>query len=194
MTHLKGAERLSTTALSLQTLRNGGTRMLLRRVAGTLAAVVAAGVMVATPSHATGAAISGTNDPLDDWGDEYIVSQTSYNNSNVTAMWQQILWAEGYLEWADIDCQFGPNTTAASKKWQADHGLDPDGLIGRNTWTVAAQEHLQMVSPTTLRYNGYADRYINFQRPEAGGNWSMSISGDWEVLWYGQSTFTKCAA
>lgn len=47
--------------------------------------------------------------------------------------WQKFLNLNGYpcgLE----DGIFGKNTEAAVKDWQMAHGLDPDGIIGRQTW------------------------------------------------------------
>ncbi|MFF1376207.1 peptidoglycan-binding protein [Streptomyces sp. NPDC058308] len=164
-----------------------------RHVLGILGAGAAVVVMTASPAFARGAAFSGEGSLLDDWWNEEIVSASHHAKGNVTALWQQILWSEGYLPAAEIDCEFGPKTTAASKKWQADHGLDADGLIGKNTWKKAATEHLTAVNATTVRYDGIENKYITFTRPEAGGNWTMSLGSDRQVLWYDETTFVKCA-
>jgi peptidoglycan hydrolase-like protein with peptidoglycan-binding domain len=44
---------------------------------------------------------------------------------------QRSLTALGYP--ASVDGIFGPETLAAAQKFQADHGLDADGIIGKRT-------------------------------------------------------------
>lgn len=48
---------------------------------------------------------------------------------------QRFLRGEGSYQRA-IDGQFGPQTEKAVKVWQADHGLDPDGVVGPSTWAA----------------------------------------------------------
>ncbi|MEV0255365.1 peptidoglycan-binding domain-containing protein [Streptomyces sp. NPDC050732] len=152
---------------------------------------------------ASGVAFAGTTgfhgagNPLDDWWDEQIVSALPHNHptGNVTVMWQHLLWADGYLTWADIDGEFGPDTTAASKRWQGDHGLDADGLIGRNTWKKAAIDSLALGPDSTLVYYGSAEgRQITFKRPADPGHWDMKLGSQWGTLWYDQCTFSVCPA
>ena len=47
--------------------------------------------------------------------------------------WQMFLNLNGYACGA-TDGIFGPKTEAAVKKWQKDHGLKVDGIIGPKTW------------------------------------------------------------
>ncbi|OYP19243.1 hypothetical protein CFC35_36110 [Streptomyces sp. FBKL.4005] len=127
-----------------------------------------------TPASASAGqgVIAGVDIPWDDWGDEGPISATDYATSNVTAMWQQILWADGLLSWSDIDCQFGPTTTAATKNWQTKYQVPggADGIVGQNTLNRAAL-HLSGAAGTNNRiiYNGrYDNRKITMTRQDDG--------------------------
>ncbi|ANC31421.1 N-acetylmuramoyl-L-alanine amidase [Isoptericola dokdonensis] len=53
-------------------------------------------------------------------------------------LWQRILKADGYkIGSAGVDKVYGNDTAAATKRWQADRGLNPDGVVGPKTWTRA---------------------------------------------------------
>lgn len=45
-------------------------------------------------------------------------------------LWQRVLGVPA-------DGDFGPNTDAATKAWQTQHGLEPDGVVGSATWAAA---------------------------------------------------------
>ncbi len=45
----------------------------------------------------------------------------------------------GYRELGSVDSSFGPKTRAATQRFQSEHQLEPDGVVGRRTW--AAIEH-----------------------------------------------------
>ena len=63
---------------------------------------------------------------------------TSHNTvSNATCLWQKILWADGELSASGIDGDFGPNTKAATARWQTKFQVSSDGSAGQNTWTAA---------------------------------------------------------
>lgn len=134
-------------------------------------------------------AISGSGAWQDDWNNEGVIATNSYANSNVAAMWQQILWADGFLNWGDIDCHFGSKTRDATVKWQRHWNVDDDGKVGRETFTKAAT-FLRGVQGG-FRYVGVDGKYISFSR-SSNGKWNMSISGDWKTVWYEKSTFDKC--
>jgi hypothetical protein len=47
---------------------------------------------------------------------------------------QYYLTRKGY--WVIMDGLMGPSTVEAIKKFQTDNGLNPDGIIGKETWEL----------------------------------------------------------
>ncbi|GIM97324.1 peptidoglycan-binding domain-containing protein [Paractinoplanes toevensis] len=109
-----------------------------------VASATAAFATAADPAYANTAAgyISGAGVVTDDLNDEGTLS-TSVNNFNGAVwLWQSILIADGFLSTSGRDCQFGAGTKAATKLWQAAHGLtgsDADGVVGPKTFTAAGK-------------------------------------------------------
>ncbi|WP_369171000.1 peptidoglycan-binding protein [Streptomyces sp. R28] len=106
-------------------------------------------VTIATPAAASGsysgrAYVYGSGEVNDDFDDEGVVNVTTHRSSNVTCLWQTILWAHGYLPSSGIDGIFGDQTDAATRKFQADKGLVADGSAGRNSWTKAGDRIRQI--------------------------------------------------
>jgi peptidoglycan hydrolase-like protein with peptidoglycan-binding domain len=61
------------------------------------------------------------------------------------AKWQRMIGI-------DADGNFGSGTDAATKKWQSDHGLPPDGIVGIMTWAKAL-ENTSPVGMMALEWN-----------------------------------------
>jgi hypothetical protein len=124
---------------------------------------------------------------------------SSHNHNNVVAMWQTILWADGYLYWSDIDCWFGQDTWNATKRWKLQYpneGLGDNGEAGHGAFRVAAEERLfpgghGPDGSMHLFYSGKAGRTINFWRG-SDNIYTMSLSGDVHRLAYGYANFDKC--
>jgi peptidoglycan hydrolase-like protein with peptidoglycan-binding domain len=127
------------------------TRYLLRRSLTPLTAValtlgVSAGLTTSASANGTysgNAYVTGTgrvdsyNHSMD-WENEGVVSKLTNPKTNVTCLWQKILWADGDLPASGIDGAFGDNTYNATINWQrAAGGLSADGSAGRNTWGAA---------------------------------------------------------
>ncbi|MGW0560007.1 peptidoglycan-binding domain-containing protein [Streptomyces sp. NPDC003016] len=169
-----------------------------------LAACAALGVTVLSTSPASAnisqGYVFGTGTITDDWGDEGpLWAGGRYQLSNAVGLWQYVLWAEGAIEqngtvydYSDIDCDFGDNTAYATKRLQARWGLDADGEVGSNTFSIA-DNHLRgstgevtyfgrARAVTFVRTSGGAYR---FENPEAGvgSNW-------WETAKY--DPFATC--
>ena len=53
------------------------------------------------------------------------------------AAWQTFLIGQGFLEAGGADGQFGPKTEDATRRYQASHSLDADGIVGPKTFATA---------------------------------------------------------
>lgn len=112
--------------------------------------------------------VAGAGLVNDDFNDEGPVDSSNHRSSMATGLWQAILWADGAIETdgtsfdaADIDCDFGTNTTAATKSWQSTHGFtgtDVDGKAGPMTFGRAGENLTLFPAPdgsfSTVIYNG----------------------------------------
>lgn len=184
-------------------------RMTRTRLGAAFVAALAAGAMAVSASPASASAatgyINGGGTYTDDFGDEGELTSSSYANSNATCLWQQILWAEGANEsngsdfdLSDIDGNFGPNTTYATKKLQATWGLSADGQVGANTFG-RADTKLRYVSGSTasgeylrLRYDG-ASHDLDFLRA-TNGRYIIFTDGDRDKggAVYASYTYNSC--
>lgn len=151
-------------------------------------------VFAPTPASANIAQgyVLGIGEYWDDWSDEGPLSASENNHSNVVAMWQHILWADGELGWSGIDCRFGPETSAATKEWKSRRSLPHDGIAGNKAFERALLSSLYYQDGHLFVYEGdEGDRYINFWRA-SDGIYSMSISGDVHNLGYNYANFDVC--
>ncbi|MEU7751866.1 peptidoglycan-binding domain-containing protein [Micromonospora sp. NPDC049101] len=171
--------------------------MHLRIKAVAMAMVVATIGAVAIPAAPASANVSqgyvtGSGTWTDDWGDEGPISASTRSYSNVVAMWQKILVADGYLAASDVDCRFGPTTTAATRRWQTDRGLVSDGVVGRRTFATAATRLTTYEG--WFYYDGLGSNFIYFGRL-ADGKWDMSLGPDleWQPLSYTYASFSICS-
>ncbi|HEX8630275.1 MAG TPA: peptidoglycan-binding domain-containing protein [Catenuloplanes sp.] len=107
---------------------------------GLLALLVA---VVGLPTQAASAhGITGNN-----WRANHTICQTcAVRSGNIVRLWQSMLWADRYVgdSTAFIDGSFGPDTRAATIRWQRAHGLTGDGSVGPDTWSKAKQYVLSL--------------------------------------------------
>lgn len=101
--------------------------------------------------------VDGAGALTDDFGDHYeeLGNALCYgcgesSNTDIVVLWQAILVAEHYLDFQDVDGDFGPKTKAATIKWQQSRGLAADGMVGNATWSKA-DDRLAWVG-STVRY------------------------------------------
>ena len=157
-------------------------------VLGTLGVTLAVSPGSAS-ARTPGTYIGGVGDWEDDLLDEGNISASSYARSNVPGMWQAMLWADGYLDFADIDCWFGDDTHFQTARWQANHLLQHrDGIVGPATLREASTR-LRTVNGR-MTYDGY-DSYVTFGR-NSSGVWGMYIGDDYRLLSYQNVTFNVC--
>jgi hypothetical protein len=162
-------------------------RRALRRLFGTALAVTAAAAALAIPAPAGAnvaqGAVAGTGIASDDWNDEGVVDRNSHAVSGATGLWQLVLYADGAIEQNgsvydldDVDCDFGPNTQAATRSWQGTHSVGVDGSAGPQTFTRAGRQ-LHGIDDVTVDYVGRLHT-IRFFRAIGGG---AAINGGYIV-------------
>jgi peptidoglycan hydrolase-like protein with peptidoglycan-binding domain len=105
--------------------------------------------------------VDGAGVSTDDLNNEAtLCNGCSYSLGNYAGMWQTILWADGKLSSANIDCQFGSQTASATRSWQSHEGLGSDGIVGPNTRSKASS---YLIGGTYISYVGL-DHYPTFYR------------------------------
>lgn len=119
--------------------------------------------------------VQGVGDVKDDLSDEGTLRDHGiYYQGNYAGFWQAILWADGILAASQVDCEFGPNTAAATATWQSWWwGLQVDGVAGPETrgkaddflFEVSGQDYNVEYRGTHGRRvylfrNGYTDYWI----------------------------------
>ncbi|MEV5601686.1 peptidoglycan-binding domain-containing protein [Streptomyces sp. NPDC052299] len=150
--------------------------------ATAIALALAGALTISTPASASASSgyISGTGSVLDDLNDE---GPLHYGDrSGAVAVWQTILWNDGYLGpyAADaVDCSFGADTLAATKKWQKAHGLTADGVPGKNTFTKAGKylkdAGTNIYGQRIIRYDSPQSSYRPLADRDASGHWIVWI-------------------
>jgi hypothetical protein len=131
--------------------------------------------------------IDGQGVVTNDWDDEGILSSSSYAHSNATALWQQVLWADGHPSASGVDCRFGPDTTAATKSWQTAHGLTADGKVGHDTF-AKADKHLSVSDDGNVIYDG-SQHDIKFLWDAGSGRYYVKVgSNTYKGAYYNSAT------
>jgi hypothetical protein len=139
--------------------------------------------------------VDGRGQAYDDWQDEDDLGPRDYADSNATALWQTVLYADGAryrdrrgrthtFEEDDIDGRFGPVTKSATHYWQRRHGLqDDDGIVTAESWEAAQQNLEGPGRRGRVVYHG-DDQDVRFVR-DHGAYW-VRLDGDWVPAYYEQ--------
>ncbi|ROT31915.1 peptidoglycan-binding protein [Micromonospora sp. HM5-17] len=151
-------------------MRNRTVRVFALATALVVGGTALSAPAVAAPSHGY---VQGAGAVNDDWGDEGEFSRSAYSIGWAVGLWQTVLYADGYLEMGDIDCQFGPNTEKATMRWQLDHGVGVDGRAGPQTLS-RADNKLEYVNSTWVRYHGNRYDVILLRHESNNGRYSFT--------------------
>ncbi|NEB38928.1 peptidoglycan-binding protein [Streptomyces sp. SID14515] len=81
----------------------------------------------------------GTGPLARHWDDEGLLGLDLPRHSDLVALWQAVLWADGYLKRSQIDCRYDESTVRAARVWQSNRGLPADGIIGPDTFGKAGE-------------------------------------------------------
>ena len=65
---------------------------------------------------------------------------------------QQQLLALGYSQVGTADGIFGPATQTAVKKFQSEHSLTVDGIVGQNTWKALFTAKPKLIGPIIIPF------------------------------------------
>lgn len=128
-------------------------------------------------------------------------------SGGIVMMVQQLIIGMGYdCGDSGADGMFGPATTAAVKRLQADHGLDADGIVGPATNAVISAAY-DWARPTTpplpppqAGTPAFPGRYLVLQDPLINGGdvqqWQTQMAArGWRMAvdaWYGQESASVC--
>jgi len=99
------------------------------------------------------------------------------NSGTWVKTWQHVLITDGLdLTPFGADAQFGKATESATKSWQLEEGLVPDGIVGPKTWEVASSDRpkqdsvrRRIFSPTDYPKHPKFAPVLPSQRDEAFG-------------------------
>lgn len=172
-----------------------------RAVAMVTAALLGAGTLglavAPTASAASYHGIDGNGVVSDDLQDEENLGVDDYADSNATALWQSVLYADG-AKWQDedgdwhnysksqIDGSFGPQTESATQWWQEHYGLtDNDGVVTDQSWEFAQQWLHGPGSGGGVRYQG-DKRDVDFKRVSGKYRVKLKGTGPWRIAYYDQ--------
>ncbi|MBB1262229.1 peptidoglycan-binding domain-containing protein, partial [Streptomyces alkaliterrae] len=109
--------------------------------------------------------------------------------SDLAAMWQTILWADGYLDRSAIDCHHAGATLRATRAWQSNNRLPADGIVGPLTFG-AAGERLVRGADGLVVYRGERHR-VPFRRAD-DGRYLVEDSGTYRPLRRDRATLRIC--
>jgi hypothetical protein len=165
----------------------------------------------------TSKVVDGSSCAPYDWGcldfddESDLSSYGSYWDSNYAGMLQLILWADGYMTQAQVDCKFGPITANALTAWQA-HELDTyihnppsgtaDGIFDRpwRDWisTKFITAPMQSDGSYYLYYEG-EQHDVQFHRQNGSSSPAYLYDmenpfnpSEWHHVTYGSAYFTFC--
>ncbi|MGD9483826.1 peptidoglycan-binding domain-containing protein [Streptomyces sp. TRM70308] len=133
--------------------------------------------------------VTGEGAPADDWDDEGLLGENLPIRSDLAALWQTVLWADGYLERDAIDCRYAGATVRATRTWQSNRGLGADGIVGPLTFGRAGEQLVERGEE--VHYTG-TEHTVPFRRAE-DGRYLVADAGSHRPLRRDRATLDVCA-
>lgn len=133
--------------------------------------------------------VRGAGRIADDWSDEGRLSTARHGRSDLVALWQAVLWADGYLLRSRVDCRFGRATYEATRSWQNNHGLTPDGIVGAKTFGSAGSRLVRRSGLVVYR----GEEHDLPMRRGRDGRYSAEDAGQYTQLRADRATLRVCA-
>lgn len=141
-------DRVSHVGLALSTWKNGGVDTVEFNTSGTAAGDQRNGRVVARKRRTTSivgygrpkyAAATAPKPPVAEGKKRPVILKPMKNGSKTgnEDEWQRVLIGMGYRSVGNVDGEFGPKTTQATRNFQAARGLKVDGVAGPDTVSAA---------------------------------------------------------
>ncbi|MBW1602601.1 hypothetical protein JJV70_10885 [Streptomyces sp. JJ66] len=132
--------------------------------------------------------VSGDGAPADDWEDEGLLGEDLPIRSDLAALWQTVLWADGYLERSDVNCRYTGPTVQATRTWQSNRKLAADGIVGPLTFGRAGEQLVERDG--AVHYTG-TEHTVEFRRAE-DGRYLVEDVGSYRPLRRDRATLDVC--
>ncbi|MFE2291254.1 peptidoglycan-binding protein [Streptomyces sp. NPDC059452] len=131
----------------------------------------------------------GTGPLAQHWDDEGLLGEDLPLHSDLVALWQAVLWADGYVNRSRIDCRYDEPTVRATRAWQNNHGLPADGIIGPKTFGKAGARLTERDG--AVYYEG-RKHSVPFRRAD-DGRYLVKDAGRYKPLHRYRPTLDVCA-
>lgn len=136
--------------------------------------------------------------PTGQWPDEHVLYKGGpYTVSDITGVWQAILWADNFLAQcggAGVDGVFGTATKNATISWQDANDITADGIVGSQTWGTADNYNVHVPGTCcSAIYDGFYNE-VEFYAPGLQWQWLWDWVGPgWETSGHlGYVSFETC--
>ncbi|MGW7514403.1 peptidoglycan-binding domain-containing protein [Streptomyces sp. NPDC054796] len=133
--------------------------------------------------------VSGGGALADDWSDEGLLGENLPAHSDLVAMWQTVLWSDGYLKRPGIDCHYAKATREATRTWQGNRSLPADGIVGPQTFAAAGERLVRREGMVIYRGEQHS---VSFRRAD-DGRYLVEDSGTYKPLRRDRATLEVCA-
>jgi peptidoglycan hydrolase-like protein with peptidoglycan-binding domain len=161
--------------------------MLRFRTVLATALILGASVAIPIATSGTAEAASCNTTATSNWGNNCLVSTSSYSHSNFVVVIQalvQIYTEDECGSLISIDGYYGSATANAVKCWQAGHGLTADGIVGPQTWSSLGQS-ITYYDAVGAYYYYVGQDYVNYRMNGTSKVWAYGgpyTGSEWTTM------------